>query len=239
MTEDRHLKWSPKLLCTWDWTQAPLCVPRRCCHLLSHSTFDICLLFTCRVTTKSDNILVLIWTFIKGKVFILLGIFIAVICKNNCLNLKPKVQRDQGAFKLTHSSAKCTKAWNRHPNSKFKIWNIRIWNSKYSIWNSKYVFGISNTYLEFQIAYFIFWILNLDGGSRLSYKCDAKANILAYTFQVPHNVNIKAVALLWRYIFHTYQSSPTTVYIRVYRGFHGLANDMWYLNSQLALFISR
>ena len=45
------------------------------------------------------------------------------------------------------------------PYSEFQI---RIWNSKYPIRNSKYVFGIPNS---------IFHILNLDGGSRLSYVC--------------------------------------------------------------------
>ena len=39
------------------------------------------------------------------------------------------------------------------PPSKFKIQNM-----KYAIWNSKYVFGIPNTYLEFQIQYLEFHI---------------------------------------------------------------------------------
>ena len=73
---------------------------------------------------------------------------------------------------------KTTKAWNRHPNSKFKIWNILFgipnMYSKFQIRirNSKYVFGIPNTvfgipntlfripntYLEFQIPYSEFQI---------------------------------------------------------------------------------
>ena len=38
---------------------------------------------------------------------------------------------------------------------------IQIPNMKYAIWNYKYVFGIPNTYLEFQIAYFklLIWMV--------------------------------------------------------------------------------
>ena len=48
-----------------------------------------------------------------------------------------------------------TKAWNRHPNSKYEICYLEF---HIRIQNSKYMFGIPNMYSEFQIQYLEFHI---------------------------------------------------------------------------------
>ena len=56
---------------------------------------------------------------------------------------------------LLHCQQRFTKACNCHPNSKYEICYLEF---QICIQNSKYVFGIPNTYSEFQIPYSEFQI---------------------------------------------------------------------------------